>query len=139
MDASQKPDISNHRERLEAIFRTYPAGNFCDVCAKAVGAELREAGFGVEIVTVQNEANPAQPNMRPPFIQAKLPDGKSFLLGQNGFHQANRIIAQPNSYYIDPLVYLHFGVELVDERTYFGLFVYTDSMEITGVEFVEGD
>ena len=92
--------------------------------------ELRKSGFEVAIVTIQNEVNPAQPDVRPSFIQAKMPDGRLFLLGQNGFHQANRITFEDVFYYLDPLV------NGVDEKTYFNLFVYSDGMEITEVQVV---
>lgn len=134
--ASNRPDLSALGDSLETLFQTYPAGNYCDVCAKAAGMELRKVGFEVAIVTIQNEVNPGQPNVRPPYIQAKRPDGQPFLLGQNGFHQANRITFEDAFYYIDPLVYLHYGVDVVDETTYFGLFVYPDGIEITDVRVV---
>jgi hypothetical protein len=133
------PDLSAIAEHLEILFQTHPAGNHCDVCARAVGAALRNAGFEVAIVTIENESNPGQPTMRPPYIQAKMPDGKPFLLGQNGFHQANRITFQNAFYYTDPLVYLHQGVTAVSEEDYFNLFVYPDGMEITDVKVVPGE
>jgi len=134
--ATHRPDLSAFKDTLERLFLTYPAGNYCDVCAQAVGLELRKAGYEVAIVTIQNAVNPARPDVRPPYIQAKRPDGQPFLLGQNGFHQANRIVFADTFYYIDPLVYLHYGVEVVDETTYFDLFVYPDGMEITEVRVV---
>jgi hypothetical protein len=136
--ADNPPDLSALSTQLEALFQAYPAGNHCDICAREVGSELRKVGFDVAIVTIQNESNPGQPTMRPPYIQAKMPDGKPFLLGQNGFHQANRITFQNAFYYTDPLVYLHQGVTAVSEEDYFGLFVYPDGMEITDVKAVPG-
>jgi hypothetical protein len=129
-------DLDKSRKKLEALFKSYPAGNHCDVCADKVGKELKEAGFEVEIVTIQNEQIPGQPGARPPYVQARKPDGSPFLLGQVGFHQTNRVQFEGVSYFIDALVYLHYGVQAVDEDTYFSLFVYPDGVEITDVEVV---
>lgn len=131
--SSNQLDLSAFRQQLEGIFQLYPAGNYCDVCAKAVGVELKKAGFEVAIVTIMNEVNPGQTDVRPPFIQAISPDGDVFLLGQNGFHQANRIAAEGEFFYVDPLVYLHHGVIGVTQKDYFDLFLYPDGVEITEV------
>lgn len=127
------PDLAPLHNPLEALFQAYPAGNHCDICARAVGILLREAGFEVAIVTIQNEMNPGL-SLRPPYIQAKLPDGKLFLLGQNGFHQATRITLQGTFYYIDSLVYLHYGVVAINGKDFFDLFMYADGVEVTDVE-----
>lgn len=95
-----------------------------------------KAKFETEIVTLQNEEMPGQPGKRPSYIQGKKPDGEHFLLAQTGFHQANRIHIEDNFYYIDALVYTHYGVKAVDETTYFTLFVYPDGVEITNVQAV---
>jgi hypothetical protein len=132
----EKPDLSAIREKLENIFKTYPAGNYCDVCAGAVAQELHKAGFESEIITLQNEEMPGQKGLRPPYIHGRKPDGQQFLLGQTGFHQCNRIRRSQMSYYIDSLVYFHQGVEMMDEVTYFSLFLYPDGLQITHVRIV---
>lgn len=90
----------------------------------------------MEIVTIQNEEIPGLPGARPPYIQAKKPDGSLFLLAQSGFHQVNRIHQNEVSYYLDALVYWHYGVEVIDEVSYFDLFEYPDGLEMTRVEKV---
>lgn len=90
----------------------------------------------MDIVTIQNEEIPGLAGVRPSYIQAKKPDGGLFLLALTGFHQANRIHTNETSYYLDALVYWHYGVAAVDEDSYFSLFEYPESIEITQVEKV---
>lgn len=136
MSSQSALDLKAVKNKLEVLFQRYPAGNHCDICARKVGEELQKAKFDVEIVTIQNEEMPEQPGKRPSYIQGKKPDGEYFLLAKTGFHQANRVHFEDNFYYIDALVYVHYGVEAVDETTYFALFVYPDGIEITNVQAV---
>lgn len=129
-------DLSHLRPLLEAIFAQYPPGNHCDLCATALGKILKDDGYQVNIVTLQNEEVPGRPGIRGRFIMARHSDGSSFALGVTGFHMTCRIEQEEKRFYIDSLVNEHFGTQAVDTASYFALFVYPDSMEITLVQQV---
>lgn len=126
-------DLSHSAHDLMPVFSLYPPGNYCDLRAQKVRNILQAAGYEAEIVTIQNEQMPGQPWARPPYIQARRPDGQPFLLAEIGFHQASRIRQDDTLYYVDALVHQHFGFAAVVESDYFELFVYPDGVEITGV------
>jgi hypothetical protein len=136
MAEGNRHDLSRFSQVLTPIFETYPTGNLCDVCAQKVAGELQKAQYKLAIVTIQNERMPGQPNIRPPFIHGLARNNQPFLLGQSGFHQAVRIEIDSVLYYIDALVYLHYGLSAVDEVTYWRLFWYPDGIEITKVQEV---
>lgn len=129
-------DLSHLQPKLEAVFEKFPPGNLCDLCADAISNVLHKASYLVEIVTIQNEEAPGRPGMRGQFILVKQPDDTFFALGMNGFHMACRIVRARERFYIDALVYQRFGPQAIDEASYFGLFRYPDSMEITEVQQV---
>jgi hypothetical protein len=130
-------DLSALKPELSAIFKRYPAGNHCDRCAEALGKLLVSKGYRVSILTLQNEALFGSPEVRPPFINVRNVDGGLFLLGESGFHQVCRVDMEPDDYFIDSLVHLHYPFQAVDEDTYFGLFEYPDGIEITDVRLVK--
>jgi hypothetical protein len=89
----------------------------------------------VVIVTIQNEEMPGAPGARPPYIQARRPDGQPFCWRKQDFIRPIELRHEV-SYDIDGLAYMHYGVEAVEESAYFSLFVYSDGLQITSVEEV---
>ncbi len=129
-------DLEHLGSALTPIFEVYPVGNFCDICAQEVSQELRKTEFEVAIVTLRNETMPGQSHIRPPFIHGRHPDGQPVLLADTGFHQVARLLTDGIFYYLDALVFMHYGLQAVDEMTYRGLFLYSDGVEFTDIQEV---
>lgn len=129
-------DLSHLQSKLEAIFEQYPLGNLCDLCADAVSKVLVDDGYDVELVRIENEENPVRPGMRGQYILVRNTDGTFLTLSVNGFHVACRIPQRTERYYVDSFIYQRFGLQAIEETSYFALFQYPDSMEITQVRQV---
>jgi hypothetical protein len=131
-------DLSTFSKDLESLFAQYPVGDYCDRCANNLSEVLRRrSDYAVAILTIQNETVPGLPDIRPAYIGARLPDGSGLLLAQTGFHQVCRIGLDGDFYFLDALVYLHYGSTAVDRDSYFGLFEYPDGIEITSVRVLK--
>ena len=129
-------DDADLRSKLQSAFKSYPAGNHCDVLAQLLGRLLHSAGYEVVIVTFQNEPMPGTMT-RASFIPAINADGDAFLLAQTGFHDTIRLTVDDTVYYLDGLVYMHYGATAVTEDVYFELFLYADALDVTNVRQVE--
>ena len=121
------PDLTAVTSLLEEVFVRYPLGNLCDVCADEIGKILQsQFQMSVQIVGI---ANTAFGGFTPPFLRAKRPDGTIITVATQGWHEVVRIETETDSFYLDALVFVHFGANAVRWEAYNFLWEYPGDIE----------
>lgn len=127
-------DLSKAERELTSLFsqpESHPTRGQCVRCARVAAKILKDIGYDVEIVQIENRDFGPYVG-RPPVMTANDPNGQTLVIATDGYHQAVRINGQ---YYLDALVYLHYGVTGIAAAEYFRLTIwdYPFDIEVTQI------
>ena len=114
----KRPDLSQLENSLASVFRDFPSNSFkCSECADQAGKIIRDADIDVEILRIEN-FRIGRLQVQPQTIRAYAPDRKLFTISENAYHE---LLEFPGGYYLDSLVFEHFGVSPVTWNEYMNL------------------